>query len=261
MPPRTVPFTTLLALLRLRGPVVLLGLIFTSLGVVGLMVLLSVLSSLREPYEAYDYAAIRERGTAATAQVTSVAPVLNVTVNGAHPLLIGYTYAAAGQARSDQFQTMDADGAALHPGDAVPIRVLDGASVIATLKPFSFPVYFFLLLPGVFLVLGLVFLLVGLPRVLRTYRLYQSGEVREGSVLGISTRTTSGRSARQYYLVSYEYAGPGGQSVLGESPTDDLLLVNEKKFGGKVKLFVSPTNETQSCLVPRLEALKNGWQV
>ncbi|WP_220235736.1 hypothetical protein, partial [Hymenobacter ginsengisoli] len=62
-------------------------------------------------------------------------------------------------------------------------------------------------------------------------------------------------------VVSYHYAGSANPQLFGESSTSDLLFVQEKKFGDPVDIFVSETDETKSCLVPRLAALKNNWQL
>jgi hypothetical protein len=265
MPDRIVPLSTLLTLLKSRGPFGLLGLVFVLMPLLILVPLLLVLShTLKEPYEQYDFENINRHGSAAVAHITRLAPVLNVTINGEHPQLISYTYSSAGRTMADKFQTMDLDKVSgLKEGDSIDVKALGSESIIPSLEPFSFPFHFFFILPGIFLLIGIPFLLIGLLPALRTYRLYQHGLVQEATVLGISTKTIrmSRSNSQQSYLVSYEYAGLYTPKLLGESLTNDFLLVQEKKFGDKVKIFVSETDETKSCLVPRLEALKNNWQI
>lgn len=265
MPDRTVPFATFWGLLKSRGPFGILGLVFVLMPLLILVPLLLVLShTLSEPYERYDFEHITRQGTTAVASITSVEPLTNVTINNEHPRVISYTYPGVGGAAADKFQTMDLDKASrLKAGDTITIKTLGKESVIPSLEPFSFPFKFFFILPGIFLLIGIPFLLIGMLPALRDYRLYQRGLVQEATVRGISTKTIrmSRSSSQQGYVVSYEYAGLTTPKLLGESLTNDLLLVQEKKFGDKVKIFVSETDETQSCLVPRLEALKNNWQI
>ncbi len=265
MPDRNVPFSTLWGLLKSRGPFALLGLVFVFIPMFILIPMLLVLShTLGQPYERYDFDNIKRQGTAVAATITDIEPLTNVTMNGEHPRVISYTYPSEGGVAADKFQTMDLDKVSrLKTGDAIGIKTLGKESVIPSLEPFSFPLEFFFLLPGIFLLIGIPFLLIGLLPALRVYRLYKHGLVQDATVLGISTKTIrmSRANTQQVFVVSYEYAGLTGPKRLGESLTNDLLLVQEKKFGDKVKIFVSETDETNSCLVPRLEALKNNWQV
>jgi hypothetical protein len=259
MPDRIVPFTTLLGLLKSRGPFGLLGLVFVLGPLLLLTPLLLVLShTLTQPYERYDFDNIERHGTAATARITGIELVTNVTINNEHPRLISYTYPSAGQLATDRFQTMElAKVSSLKQGDTIGIKALNGQSIIASLEPFSFPFHFFFIIPGIFLLIGIPFLLIGLLPALKIYNLYKHGRVEKAKVLGIATKTItmSRSSSQQGFVISYEYAGLASPRLLGESFTNDLLLVQEKKFGDEVKIFVSETDETKSCLVPRLEAL------
>jgi hypothetical protein len=264
MPKRNVPFSILLKLLRSRGPAGILGLVFVLSSLFFLTPLLLFLShTFTQPYERYDFADIQRHGTAAVARITSIEPLTNVTVNGENPRVISYTYSGASGPVADQFQTMElAKLSHLQVGDTIRVMALHRQSVIPALKPFSFPFRFFFILPGVFLLLGIPFFLIGFLPALRSYRLYQHGLVKKATVVGISTKVISTSRHRQQtaFVVSYEYAGLTQPRLLGESLTDDLLLVQEKKFGDEVKIFVSETDETKSCLVPRLEALQYNWQ-
>jgi len=265
MPARTVPFSLLLKLLRSRGPAGILGLVFVLSSLLILTPMLLVISrTLTQPYERYDFAEIRRHGTPAVARITSIAPLTNVTINGENPRVISYTYPSAGGPVADQFQTLElAKLTSLKAGDTIRVNALNQQSIIPSLEPFSFPFHFFFILPGIFLLIGLPFFLIGFLPALRNYKLYQHGIAKKATVVGISTKviSTSRHSQQKAFVVSYEYAGLTQPRLLGESLTDDLLLVQEKKFGDQVDIFVSETDETNSCLVPRLEALKNNWQL
>ncbi|MDO7887121.1 hypothetical protein [Hymenobacter cheonanensis] len=265
MPDRPVPLTVLLKLSRLRGPAGVLGLVFVLGSLFVLTPALLVASrNFTQSYERYDYDAIRDHGTVATAHIISITPVLNTTINGEHPRVISYTYPSPAGNVADQFQTLElAKLGGLQAGDTIRIRALNQQSIIPSLRPFSFPFGYFFILPGVFLLVGLPFFLWGFLPAWRAYQLYRHGIVRKATVTGISSRviSTSRHSQQSVLVVSYDYASLTGQKLAGESPTDDLLLVREKKFGDAVDIFVSDTDETKSCLVPRLDALKHNWQL
>ena len=261
---RPVKFTTFLALLRRYGLLSLPGLLFTGSALFIVLPMTWLLSSgLRKGYEKYDYAAIARDGQATTARITDIAVQYNTSINGEHPRLISYEYEAGGQMRPDKFQTMEADKLAmLHVGDNIQIKELNGQSVIPELKQFSFPFGVFYILPGVFLLLGLPFMLIGLVPALRTYRLYKYGELRQGTIAGSSSNLfMSLLHLQQTTQVAYYYPDRHGARRYGESSTADPVLIYERRPGDAVPLFVSPTDEGRSCLVPRLEALKNNWQL
>lgn len=265
MPDRPIPYPTLLKLITSRGPAGVLGLVFVLSSLFVLTPALLVASrAFTQPYERYDFDNIRQHGTAAVARITSITPLTNVTVNSEHPLLISYSYPGASGPVADQFQTLElAKASRLQAGNTLNIKMLHQQSVIPSLTPFSFPFKYFFIMPGVFLLIGIPFLLIGFVPTLRDYKLYRHGIAQKAKVLGISTRviSTSRLRQQQAFVVSYEYAGVTQPKLQGESLTDDLLLVQEKKFGDPVDIFVSETDETKSCLVPRLEALKNNWQL
>lgn len=242
-----------------------MGLAFILGPMLMLVPMLLVKSATQRPFEKYNYEEIIRSGTPATAHITDIYLVTNVNVNGQSPRLITYQYTDGGQPRTDQFETFDTERAStLHPNDELSIKVLDGKSIIPALKPFSFPFTTLLLaIPGLFTLVGLPFLLIGLLPTLKKYRLYRYGLVRAGTVQGITaqSRIASLASAVPGYIVSYQYAGLAQLQVFGESLTNDMLLVNSKKLNDTVQILVSPTDEKTSCLLPRLVALKNNWQI
>jgi hypothetical protein len=263
--PRPINLATFWSLLKERGKFTFMGLAFILGPILLLVPMLFLKSATQRPFENYDYEEIIRDGTPATARITDISLVTNVNVNGQSPRLITYQYTNEGQPRTDQFETFDTERvSALHPNDELSIRVLDGKSIIPSLKPFSFPfTALFLAIPGLFALIGLPFLLIGLLPTLKKYRLYRHGLVRTGTVQGITaqSRIASLASAVPNYVVSYQYAGLTQPQLFGESSTNDLLLVNGKKLGDTVQILISPTDEKSSCLLPRLEALKNNWQV
>ena len=264
MPNRPVKLTTFLSLLRRYGLLSLPGLLFTGSALFIVLPMTWMMSSaFRAPSEQYDYDAIVRDGQPTTARITDIAVQYNTSENGEHPRLISYEYERGGRTRPDKFQTMQADKMAmLHVGDVIQIRELNGQSVIPELTPYRFPFGVFYILPGVFLVIGLPFLLIGLIPALRTYRLYKYGELRQGTIAGSSSNLfISLLHLQQTTQVAYHYTDQHGARRYGESSTADPVLIYERRPGDPVPLFVLPTDEGRSCVVPRQEALKNNWQL
>ncbi|MEB0260909.1 MULTISPECIES: hypothetical protein [unclassified Mucilaginibacter] len=138
-------------------------------------------------------------------------------------------------------------------GDEIKVKVLNNESKIVGLEAFSFPFYIFYMLPGVFLIVGVVFFIVGTLPVLKAYKLYQNGSVYEATIVSID-------AVKRGVEVNYYFTRIHQHKVFGKSRTDYSVL-SEKRPDDKVKIFVSDTNENNSCLVPKLEALKYNWEL
>jgi hypothetical protein len=52
-----------------------------------------------------------------------------------------------------------------------------------------------------------------------------------------------------------------GKKIIGESFTTDFSIMSDKKKGDFVPIFVSPENEKKSCIVPKLQSLRNNWNI
>ena len=57
-----------------------------------------------------------------------------------------------------------------------------------------------------------------------------------------------------------KFKSKSNETIFGKSKTDDLSILNKKKQNDTIKIFVSD-DETLSCLIPKLEALKNNWKL
>lgn len=261
---REVNFKVLYDLLKRRGPLSLLGIIFTALSIFICISLILIAPSIKKPYEKYNFSEIIKNGTQKTAKVTSIDPVYNVTVNGEHPEIISYDYENNGQSISDKFETFDLEKAADYKvGGEISVLAYQNQSMIKDLKPYGFPVFIFYLIPLIFFTIGLIFLLITLPPALKIYNLYKTGFVKEAQIISI----TSGSSispimmAGQSFEVNYSFLNEYGNIIFGASKTPDFLIVNEKKAGDPIKIFVSEMDENKSCLVPALEAMKYNWSI
>jgi len=189
----------------------------------------------------------------------------NVSVNGQNPKLISYEYDNNGQTISDKFETFDLEKTAdFSVGSNAEILSYNNQSVIKGLKPFSFPFGVFFILPAIFLIIGLVFLFIGFFPALKKFNLYKNGVIKEANIISIVSDTGGGLTVkgwRQNFLVNYYFPDEFGQKIFGKSTTKDLLILNEKKAGDTIKIFVDESDNGKSCLVPKLEAMKYNWSI
>ena len=86
--------------------------------------------------------------------------------------------------------------------------------------------------------------------------------MKEGTIIALTPNsglpiTNIGQSI----LINYYYLGVNGQKIFGKSKTTDFSIMTEKKAEDKIKIFVSENDETKSCLIPKLEAMKNNWKM
>lgn len=261
---REVPFSNLITLIKNRRPFSILGIvfIFSSLFIL-LPSIFFMTKSFIEPYEEYDFEKIEQNGTALNAKVTDLRPVNNITINGEHPLRISYEYVEKGLTKSDKFQTMDLEKTnEMKIGSEIKIKTFENQSKIQNLKSFTFPFDVFYILPLIFFILGSVFSFIGLIPALRDYHLYKNGVVKEATLLSMVPNSGLPISGiGQSVLINYYYENRNGQKIFGTSKTTDFSIMIEKKVEDKIKVFVSENDATKSCLVPKLEALKNNWKI
>lgn len=251
---RPVPFKLLFAIFKTKYPFSGLGLVFTILSLFVFIPLIAFFTSTKGTYEKYDYDKIINQGKDLTAKVTLVEIQENVTINNVfHPQIIDYTYSHNGQSNNDKFKTLtDAHHPVFKIGDSVNIKIYNGESVIKDLKPFTFPIYFFYFLPLMFLLIGIPFFLIGLLPVLKNYRLYKTGIRQEATIFSLATTTVMPFvSTSQNVIVNYFYFGQNGNKIFGKSISPGSHLKAEKKEQDKIAIFVSPKDETTSCIVPK----------
>jgi Na+-transporting methylmalonyl-CoA/oxaloacetate decarboxylase gamma subunit len=261
---REVSFSSLITLIKSRRPFSTLGIAFVFSSVFILLpIVLFMSNSFTEPYEKYNFEKIEQNGTEQNAKITDLRPVNNVTINGEHPLKISYEFSENGSTKSDKFQTMDLEKTnEMKIGSEIKIRTFENQSKIQNLEPFTFPFYLFYILPFIFFILGSIFSVIGLIPALREYSLYKNGIVKEGSIIALTPNsglpiTNIGQSI----LINYHYLSSSGQKFFGKSKTTDFSIMTEKKVEDKIKIFVSERDETISCVVPKVEAIKNSWSV
>lgn len=261
---REVTFSNLITLIKSRKPFSILGIVFVFSSVfIILPSILLVTKSFIEPYEKYDFEKIEQNGTEINAKITDLRPVNNVSINGEHPIRICYEYLEKGLIKSDKFQTLDLEKTnEMKIGSEIKIKTFENQSKIQNLESFTFPFYIFFILPLFFFILGSIFSFIGLIPAMRDYNLYKNGVVKEATL--ISMVPNSGMPLTgfgQSVLINYYYENRNGQKIFAKSKTTDFSIMVEKKVADKIKVFVSENDETKSCLVPKLESLKNNWKI
>lgn len=261
---RKVTFLNLITLIKNRRPFSTLGLtfVFFSLFVI-LPLIFFTTNSFVQPYEKYDFDKIEQNGLELTAKITDLRPVYNVSINGEHPLKISYTFLDNGVNKSDKFQTMDLEKTnGMKIGNEIKIKVFENQSKVQNLEPFTFPFYLFYILPLIFFIIGSIFSFIGLIPALRDYNLYKNGVIKDAILISMTPNSGLPISGiGQSILINYYYENKNGQKIFGKSKTRDFSIMVEKKVEDKIKIFVSENDETKSCLVPKLEALKNNWKI
>ncbi|UPZ16826.1 hypothetical protein [Flavobacterium humidisoli] len=264
MKKREVPFSILIKLIKSKGPISLMGFIFTFSSLFILFPFVFFISELTlDPYQKYNLDEIKKYGLEQKARIINIKSIKNVSINGEHPLLFNYQYTTNGKIVSDKFQTMDFDKTQnIKIGDEIKIKMFENQSKISGLEPFTFPFYIFYLLPFIFFIVGATFLLITLKPSLREYNLYKNGIVKDANIISIILNSGIPLfNIAQKVSINYYYIGSDGKKIFGKSNTSDYSIINEKKENDKIKIFVSETNESNSCLIPKLEALQNQWKM
>ena len=264
MEKRHVPVSALFTLLKGKRPFGIMGLIFTLFSLFVLLPLIIVIhSNLKEPFEKYDHAAIAQNGVEKDAVITAINPLLNVTDNGRNPVVISYDYSDNGKTVSDNFETIDLRKVdALKTGDTIKVKAYKGESAIQGLDAYSFPSEMFFMMPVTFFTVGFIFFLIGFIPAYKTYKLYQTGKVKEATVF--SMFMDNGLPVSNFgkgIIVNYYYFDSRSNKLFGTSNAKDLTVMHEMRPDDTIKIFVSETDETKSTLVPKKLAVKNGWRV
>jgi hypothetical protein len=260
---RKVTFLNLVTLIKNRRPFSTMGIIFVFSSIFILLPSVIFMSTFSEPYEKYDFDKIEQNGIEHNAKITDLRPVKNVTINEEHPLRISYEFMDNGITKNDKFQTMDLEKTnAMKIGDEIKIKTFENQSKIQNLESFTFPFYVFYILPFIFFILGSIFCVIGLIPALKDYNLYKNGIVKDATIISMVPNAGLPISGRgQSIVINYYYLNGNGNKVFDKSKTTDFSIMTEKKAEDKIKIFVSENDENKTCLIPKLESLKNNWKI
>ncbi|HEV8515189.1 MAG TPA: DUF3592 domain-containing protein [Cyclobacteriaceae bacterium] len=260
---RQVGLKTIFDLVKQKRVHFTVGLVFTLIPFAfgAILLLVSTLTDSDLPDVDYDY--VSKKGKLTNAILTDIETQSNITINNEHPSIISYKYNNEGKEIETQYRSLDPDRInRMNIGDTVKVKYLADSSIIVGLEPFEFPFDMFskILIP--FLIIGLTMLGLLYLRVRGEIDLYRHGEVKEAEVVSIILKNGLPISGiGQGATVHYQYKTAQGQNMLGESFTSDYTILNNKKQGDLIKIFVSRDNELKSCLIPKLAQIRNNWKI
>jgi hypothetical protein len=261
---RPVAFQTKFNLLRLRPTPVLLSILFTVFPLFFLFSFAIIFTNDDNGMSNAEFEKINKEGIAIKATIVGIETQENVSINHKHPAIITYKYyvdSVNGHTIEayDRFQTLSPQEVSrLAPGDEIEIKYLDGESIIPSLNPFSFPYWIFYVVFGMMQLVGIIFITITVRYLKKHIALYRYGNVQEAKLISV-TQSTTNRSKTLH--VHYQYTTPRGQTIMDGSRSNDYTLMRQTNYGDPIRIFVSPDNDQKSCIVPRLEAARNNWQI
>lgn len=261
--PRKVKFSTKLNILKKNPIPMLFGFLFTLIPLFLVIVLSIVFSSIGNDTPEIDYDLINSQGKERTAVITDIETQYNVTINGVHPTIISYKYSENGKEIESKYKVLEERKIKkLEIGSNLEIKELNGNSIIKDLKPYDFSTGFFLLFPIPFLIIGLPFLIYSLLNLKKEVKLFKFGKVSKGKIVSMMPKSGLPVSnVGQGIIVHYEYETRNGNKIIGESFTTDFSIMSDKKKDDLIPIFVSNENDEKSCVIPKLESLRNGWNI
>ncbi|MFD2561486.1 hypothetical protein [Aquimarina rubra] len=203
---------------------------------------------------------IESSGTNESAVLTEIEPIENVTINGNNPTILTYKFDLNGQIIHSRFSVFDPIKIKnLKIGDVIPIKQLNGNSIVLGFEQYSFSMDFMKYIAGAAMLVGLVFFCLLFLRIKKEIDLYKMGKLKEGKIISINqnkgfTFSKFGSSMDVYY----EY-DVNGTKEIGKSRTNNFALTNNKTIGDTVRILVSEDGKN-SCLYPELIAKMNHWK-
>lgn len=261
--PRQVGLKTIFDLVKQKRVHFTVGLIFTLIPFAFGAILFFVTTLIDSDLPNVDYDIVNKNGKLKTATITDIETQSNITINNEHPSIISYKYNGDDKEIESQYRTLDPDRVnRMNIGDSIEIKYLADTSIIVGLDPFGFPfdMFFRILFP--FLIIGLTLLGLLYLRVRGVINLYKHGEIKEAEIVSMIPKNGLPISGiGRGVTVHYQYKTTRGQSILGESFTSDYTVLNNKKQGDLIKIFVSADNDSKSCLIPKLDQVRNNWKI
>jgi len=195
-----------------------------------------------------DFESLLTDGTPVAATVVDVKPVTRITIQHRNPVRITYRYEADGSQVTDAVQTMAEAGYSLRPGQAVTALVGEGDSILPDFSPVIFPHWAIAVIGGIFIMMGLPFLLYAWAAAAARRRLYLRGTLIEGTVDSLSpAHCVPFTSTRMH--VAFTGTTEEGRAVKGSS----VVVVDEswhgKKRGSAVRVLVDTLLLERACVV------------
>ncbi|RED92213.1 hypothetical protein [Marinoscillum furvescens] len=235
---------------------IILPLFVTSIFILVLSLINSDIPNVDEKY-------LINNGTYVEGKVTKIESQQNVTINGQNPMLVSYQYSAGDSIANGIFRTLDPKALEqLDTGVAVTVSYDGGGSVLVDFEPFHFPVRIIVLVVCPIFFIGLISSGLLYLRIKKELHLYRFGEVGSAEVTSVTSNSILPFPFfKHLWHVHYRYESADGSSLEGVSITDDQSFKNKVQQGDQVQIFLSKSDYSKSCLIPKLEAVRNGWDL
>lgn len=261
--PRPVGLKTIIDLLKPKRILLTLGVASTLMPLAAGTIFLSLVTMTDSDVPKVDYEQVNKNGKSTTATITKIASQQNVTINNEHPSIISYKYTNGSEEIETRYRALDVDKIRkLNVGDTIEVKYLSSSSIIPGLEPVEFALGLLLSILIPFLAIGLGLLISLYLSVRKKIGLYQYGEIRDAEIISmVPTKSLQISGIVQGLTIHYQYNTTRGQSILGESFINDYSLLNSKKQGDFVKIFVSTDDESKSCLISKLDQVRNHWKI
>jgi len=260
--PRQVGLKTIFDLVKQKPQYLIIGIVFTliSFGFGATLILVSLLGSEAPKV---DYEQINENGTTTTAKITNIDIQENITINNEHPAIISYDFNNGDKEIENQYKSLDSYKInRMNVGDTIKVKYLAESSIVVGLEPFEFPYYIFLIIMIPLVTVGGIMLVLLYLRVRNTIALYRYGKIKDAEIVAMTPKHGLPISGiGQGVTVYYQYKTTRGENILGESFTNDYTILSSKKQGELIKIFVSLDNESKSCLISKLDQIRNNWTI
>jgi hypothetical protein len=201
-----------------------------------------------------DRAKIMARGTDVPGRVRRVEPVYNETFDGVHPERVYFTYLSDGKTSEGAMDTLSLDMVSKWTaGDVITVRYLEGEATIPDLQAATFPTEVFVVMPLMFGLIGLPFLIYAVMGALGKRKVLMFGDVRRARLLSMVPVQSFGMFGSAFlktrFETNYSYLNDANEEIYGKSYTTDLVLLNEKKRGDEIEVLVAPARTKQTAVV------------
>lgn len=210
-----------------------------------------------------DYDQISKEGKTTTGFITEIRPNYNYTINGQNPSIISYEFLINGEKIKSSYQIFEPDRVAeMKIGNEIEVKHIDTKSIISGIEPYEFPAELFFLIPLPFFIIGLILIISIYLKANKTILLYMYGQVKDAeliSILPVSSFFPINFSQR--IRIRYKYSFNQNEIYFGETQITDFSIVNEKRPGDSIKIFVSTDKLSVSTLIPKLESIRNNWGI
>lgn len=258
---RRVGFSVLFNLLKGKKPYGIVGLVLIIISFLFMLFILPFSLVFNGINSDYNFSAIKKHGTEKNAKIIHIKTVYNISVNEVHPIIISYKYNDNGNMKTDKFETLNSDEVTgLGVDSTVKVLVYNHQSVVKGMEPLLFPNWLFII-PVIPFIAGAALFLIGLIPALKIYNLYKTGIIKEAIITSVGINQNTPALLSTKIPVSYYFLDDQQNQVSGESESTDVIFWMQKKIGDSIKILVSKSDETQTCIVPLTLAAKYNWIV